>query len=138
VSLFSTTDDDRGKRGILVKPKKKEGEDPLFVEVKLFLRDQDYLPYRIHVMNDKDSEVDIDVREYKVNDKLDSAKLQIAVPEGTKVVEDDEVLETVGPGGKTYPEGLPKAEVPVEETKPSVEVKELSPPSALIEAPKKP
>ncbi len=131
VSLFTSSDDKRGTRGLLLKPKPKENEEPLFVEVKLYLRDEDYLPYRIHVVNDKDSQVDIDVREYKVNVKLEPAALQVAVPEGTKVVENDTVLETVGPGGKVFPDtakaAAPKAEEKAEST---VQMKELAPPSA--------
>lgn len=137
VSLFTSTDDKRGTRGLLLKPKKKDNEEPLFVEVKLYLRDEDYLPYRIHVINDKDSQVDIDVREYKVNGKLEPAKLQVAVPEGTKVVEDDTVLETVAAGGKVYPDALKTMPKPEEKAESTVQIKDLAPPPA-VEAPKKP
>ncbi|HPO12169.1 MAG TPA: outer-membrane lipoprotein carrier protein LolA [Candidatus Hydrogenedentes bacterium] len=129
VSLFTTSEDPQGSRGLLVKPKKKEDEEPLFIEAKLYLRDKDYLPYRIQVINDKESQVDIAIKEYKVNVKLDPAKLQIAVPEGTKVIENDDVLETVGPEGKTYPDAL-RFSVSMPEEKPSsVQVKDLAPPA---------
>lgn len=139
VSLFTSSDDPRGSRGLLVKPKKKEGEEPLFVEAKLYLRDKDYLPFRIHVTNDKESQVDIDIKDYQVNVKLEPAKLQVAVPEGTKVIENDTVLETVGPGGKTYPDALrfSVSVPPAEEKSPPIQMKELSPPEPAVE-PQKP
>jgi outer membrane lipoprotein-sorting protein len=130
VSLF-VTDDARGSRGILIKPKPVPDEDPLFIEVKLFLRNEDYLPYRIAVQNDKDSQVTIDVKEYKINTALADDRMKIKVASGTKVVENNQVLETVGEGGKTFPDALkanPDAkEAPAES---AVKAQELAAPAA--------
>lgn len=103
VSVFDSDDKPNGSKGILIRPKGKEEEFGRFREVRLFLRDQDYLPYRIHIVNDDESKVHIAVSDIVVNGKLDLAKTQIALPAGTKIIENDALVETVGPGGKTVP-----------------------------------
>jgi len=103
VSIFDSGDEPKGSKGILIKPKKKEEDMGRFHEVRLFLRDEDYLPYRIHIVNDDESKVNMAVSQFAINGKLDLGKTQIAIPEGTKIIEDDQFIETVGPGGKTVP-----------------------------------
>ena len=107
VDVFESSEDKaQGSRGIAIRPKKSEDVIPAkagIQEVKLFLRDADYLPYHIHIKNDDDSQVDIRITDYAINSKLEPAKTRIALPEGIKVIEDDQVLETVGVGGKSVP-----------------------------------
>lgn len=135
VSLFTTPDEKEGKRGILLRPKNPGEEGFDFIEARLYLRDKDYLPYRIHIQNDEDAEVVINVRGFRINVAPDSAQTQILAAEGTKVIKDDRVLKTVGPGGERYPEALAQTEAvlpapaaPV--AGPSVTVIELDAPRA--------
>ncbi|GMV92363.1 MAG: hypothetical protein AMXMBFR82_21410 [Candidatus Hydrogenedentota bacterium] len=90
------------------------GEDvaPLFEQIALYLRADDYLPCRIHVINDEDSEVEISVAEFKVNDAAGDAAAQLVLPEGTQIIENEVLVETVGPGGVTLPRADAAAEEP--------------------------
>lgn len=102
VTLFEPEPGDGAKVGITLQPKKDAAAAP-FREVKLYLRDQDYLPVRIHILNDEDTQVDIRVIDIKTNIP-GGAKVQLQVPEGAKIIEDDQVVETIGAGGKVFPE----------------------------------
>jgi len=102
LTLFES-DDPRGRRGIKILPREGSDESAYFVEANLYLRDEDYLPYRIHIINDKDSQLYIDVNDIvkKPEQDLDSARFTL--PEGVKIIENDRVIDTVGPGGRTVP-----------------------------------
>jgi outer membrane lipoprotein-sorting protein len=104
VEDFETGDKPVGSHGIIIRPKVKDNEHAHFREVRLFLRDIDYLPYRIHIDNDNEAKVDISITGLVINGKLDPARTQITLAEGTKIIDNDEVVETVGPGGKSVPE----------------------------------
>lgn len=104
VEIFDTAEKPKGSNGIVIRPKKQETETGRFREVRLFLRDEDYLPYRIHIENDDESRVDIAVSDIVVNGNLALDKTQITLPEGTKIIEDDQFVETVGAGGKSVPD----------------------------------
>lgn len=91
-------------RAVSLRPKPRPDQEPSFREIRLFLRADDYLPVRIHMINDEESEVLIDVSDYRVNQKLDPAKTQISLPEGARIIEDDNLIEKVGPNGKLIPD----------------------------------
>jgi len=101
VTLFEPEAADGAAAGVTLKPKKEADSAP-FKEVKLYLREQDYLPVRIHIVNDEDTQVDIRVIEIQTNVSA-GGKVRLQVPEGAKIIEDDQVVETVGAGGKAYP-----------------------------------
>jgi outer membrane lipoprotein-sorting protein len=115
VGVFTCDDKALGSKGITIRPKKDAQEKEHFREVRIHLRDADFLPSRIHIVNDDESEVFITVSDYKINDKLDPAKTQLTIVEGTKVIQNDEFLETVGPGGKQVPASQPVIEQPLPE-----------------------
>lgn len=121
VSVFSIEDQASGKKGILIKP--KAGDDEAwFKEVNIYLDDTDFLPYRIRMVNEDDSQVIIEVKDLRKNPALDPSETQAAVAEGTKVILDEKVVETVGPGGKMIPEqgaAPAAASAPAEAEKPS-------------------
>lgn len=101
----------KGLRLIPLEVRKDKPEDAaddevsgLFQEVELFLRDEDYLPCRIHVVNDAESSVEIRVDRFKLNTDAGAATAQIEVPEGTSIIENETLVEKVGPGGKRIPE----------------------------------
>lgn len=91
-------------KGLLLKPKENPEEAAPFQEVRLFLRRGDLLPAGIHVVNDDQAELYITIWDFQVNEAFDRGKGEIRVVEGTKVVEDDQVQEVVGAGGKSFPE----------------------------------
>lgn len=103
VELFTVEDEASEKRGVLIKPK-PDDKEAWFKEVNLYLDGKDYLPYRIRMVNEDESQLIIEVKDIKVNPAIDPAETQAAILEGTKVIQDDQVIETVGPGGKLVPE----------------------------------
>ncbi len=80
-----------------------ESVAPLFQEIALYLRGDDLLPCRIHVINDAESNVEISVDDFKINDAAGDAAARIDLPEGTMIIENEENVEQVGPGGKWIP-----------------------------------
>ena len=138
ITLQETTGDPRGSRSLLIKPKAEDLEDAYFVQVTLYLRDQDYLPYRIHIVNDEESQVILDVKQFAVNGAPGPLKTQISLLEGTKIIENEIPIETVGAGGKQVPAPIrfdvPPEDASEEEPAPEtaedvIEVKELAPPA---------
>ena len=107
VRPFEVEDEKMGAQGVSIEPKQTpgghDGEPPPFREVRLFLREGDFLPVEIHIVNDEDAQEYIRISDVQVNHEIDRRKTQIALPEGTKIFEDDEYRETVGSGGKRVP-----------------------------------
>ncbi len=106
IALFDITDDPRGKHGIKIRPKADSKEQAYFVEVSLFLRDEDYLPYRIHIRNDAESQVTIEVESINKAFRPTPQLTQIFLPQDTKVVQNDRVVETIAEGGKRVPDAI--------------------------------
>jgi outer membrane lipoprotein-sorting protein len=90
-------------KGLAIRPKPQEDQPAPFKEVRLYLRDTDYLPVRIHVINDEDSETLIDISDFKINQPLDPSRAQVEVPAGTKIIENDRLVETVELEGRRLP-----------------------------------
>lgn len=117
VSVFTVPGETHGKHGIKIRPKSDSREEAYFFEVNLYLRDEDYLPYRIHIQNDEESQVFIEVGALDKTVRPDPRGTQIFIAENTKVVENDRVVETVNTGGKWIPEAVllpPAPETPPE------------------------
>ena len=89
------THDARGMHGIKIAPRPDTHDEVYFMEVNLFLREEDYLPYRIHIVNDTESEVFIDIDTIEPQPSPDLESIRILVPPGVKVIENDRVVETV-------------------------------------------
>lgn len=102
LTLFET-DDPKGRQGIKIKPRTDGEESAYFVEANLYLRDEDYLPYRIHIVNDKDSQLYIDVNDIVKKPEQDLESARFTLPEGVKIIENDRVIDTVGAGGRQVP-----------------------------------
>lgn len=131
VKLFTIPDNPLGKNGLEIRPKEDDKDKP-FETVTLYLNDDTSLPYRIHVIFDEESELQVDIGEYVINAKVAPEQTQVLLAEGTKLIENDKVVETVGPDGKRVPDAVlvvaaegpePPQEAP--EQKPLVETKEL-------------
>ncbi len=102
LALFETGDP-KGHRGIKIKPRPGSDEEVYFLEASLYLRDEDYLPYRIHIVNDQESQLYIDVSEISPQPYQDLNSARFFVPEGVKVVENDRVVATIEAGGRHIP-----------------------------------
>ncbi len=141
LTLFDVKDEPKGKRGIRIRPRADSGDEAYFVEVNLYLRDQDFLPHRIHIQNDAEAQVVIEVAEPDTAVRPEPKQTQIFVEEKTKIVENDRVREVVGPGGQWMPDAIllppepPKADPapapPAAKTAPEAD----QPPAAPEEAP---
>lgn len=150
VDVFDVkSDGESGKHGIKLKPKPEDVDDAFFREVAIHLRDKDFLPYRIVIDNEEDSQtvIEIDQSSYVINGQVSAKQTQIFVAQGTDVVLNDEVIRTVGEGGEYLPDPAPNATAPdkpednaattnkpSQNDVPEVEVHELPPPAAPAEA----
>ena len=97
------SDDERGKQGIKITPRPDSEEAVYFVEANLYLRDEDYLPYRIHIVNDEESQLFIDVSDIVKKAEEDLAGARIHIPQGVKIVENDRVIDTVSEDSRPIP-----------------------------------
>lgn len=96
--------DDPGPTLVLRPRDTGEGLEPPFVQAQLRLRDEDYLPTHIFIERDADTQVNILITEYVVNAELAETALQVLVPAGTDIIQDDVLVERVGPGGRVLPD----------------------------------
>jgi len=87
-----------------IRPKDAEEGKTYFQRLRLCLRTEDYIPVQLDIVNDSDSRVIIHFTDIRVNPPIDESKLQIAVPEKTKVILNGTPGETVGPEGKRFPD----------------------------------
>lgn len=106
LTLFDVEGEPKGKHGIRIRPKADSGDEAYFVEVNLYLRDKDFLPHRIHIQNDEEAQVVIEVAEPDTAVRPEPKQTQIFVEEKTKIVENDRVREVVGSGGQWLPDAI--------------------------------
>ncbi|MBI2432005.1 MAG: outer membrane lipoprotein carrier protein LolA [Candidatus Hydrogenedentes bacterium] len=128
VKLLTT---ENTSRGLVITPKFDPHRDPLFEELNILFEEKNLLPKRIEVINDDGSKTIYEVTNYQINGAVDAAETQIALPEGTKVLENNEVRETAGPGGLLLPDpllpGSAQSSSDKEKTTPEIEVRPLEP-----------
>lgn len=103
VRLF-TKENEQGSHGIVIKPFKENMDTAPFQEVSIYLRDSDFLPYRIYITFDDDTRMWTEFSNYKVNQGLEPGETQIRIPAGTRVIENGEVsIRAVPEGGVLMP-----------------------------------
>ncbi len=95
-------------KSVTLIPKPRPEAPAPFREVTLYVREQDYLPVFIHVINDAESQVRIAVGPFEINPELADGADRIALPEGVKVFENDQLKLTVGPNGTSVPLDIPE------------------------------
>ena len=106
IELFEPGDEaHRAAIGVLLRPRETD-EGTLFERVRLYLREGDLLPTRIHIINDPTSEVFLDFHHYVVNREIDPRITQIEIPPGTRVIEDDQRVYTVKDDTEWMPEPI--------------------------------
>lgn len=96
--------DERGKNGVSIKPFKENEEDAQFEEIVLYLRDENFLPYRLRIVNKDDVQTIVDFENMEINGKISLEDTQIYLPPGTNVIENDVQKEIVSGDGKRIPE----------------------------------
>ena len=104
VDLLSDDEPGNPPNGMRIRPKASMREDSFFQEVRVYLRAETMLPKRIHIVYDAESQTLIEILEYVEGVKPDPTLTQINVAEGTKVIQDNMVIEqSVGEGGMRFP-----------------------------------
>jgi len=113
VRLF-TSENERGRMGIVIRPFKENADEAPFQEVSIYLQDGDYLPYRIMIELDDDARMVTDFSNYTINQPMAPSDTQLRIPAETRVIENGEVsIHAVPPGGMLVPPApleVPRAE----------------------------
>ena len=104
LTLFDPQGKARAVQGMELRPKEDDGESGMFRSIRLYLREEDYLPVFVEIDQEGGARVEIRIHEYRINQPVDPKKTQFLVPEGTVIVENEESFEEAGPGGKWVPE----------------------------------
>jgi len=101
VSLFTPDEDECGSIGLRLEPEVDAEEAPgFFEEAWLYLREEDYIPCRIHLVNPDGSQVLIEIPDPEVNVKLTPRETSLWVPEDTRIVPEQGPVETAGAEGR--------------------------------------
>ncbi len=101
VSLFTPDEDECGSVGLRLEPEvDAEEARGFFEEAWLYLRDEDYIPCRIHLINPDGSQVLIEIPDPEVNVKLTPRETSVWVPRGTRIVPEQGPVETAGAEGR--------------------------------------
>jgi len=108
VNLFIPEAREGAVRGVLLQPKEPDNDEEtppaaVFEEVYLYLREDDYLPTRVIVVNDTHARVEMRFSNYEVNCPVEPAETQFFLPEGTVIVENQESFHQVPEGGLMLP-----------------------------------
>jgi len=108
--------DSCGAKVLTLAPKVNAEEALFFEKARLQLREADYLPCRIHIVNDEESEVTLVMRDLRINESKEAKRIQLHLPAGVKIIDNDVMTETVGAEGKWIPGPLPIRDLPAPET----------------------
>lgn len=100
VIAFTPAEGPEGAQGLELHPKNREDADTLFETARLYLRPQDMLPFRIEIVNGPESRVIYELSDIVTRDTVDAALLSVDLPTGTRIIANEELVETVGDGGK--------------------------------------
>jgi outer membrane lipoprotein-sorting protein len=116
LSLSPATPDTCGTQILTLRPKtqansevvKESLEDDtaagsLFEEARITLTEGDLLPCRIEIINDSESRIVINIVQYAVNKSIEDGADRLTLPQGTRIIENDTLTETVGEEGATLP-----------------------------------
>lgn len=112
ISTFDPADEPGAAFGLVLRPRMneedaaEEGAEPLFERVRLWLRDKDYLPIKIQIVNDRETQSVMRIENLEVNPALTPEMTQLEIAPDTKIIENEEFVETVGAEGAHVPEAL--------------------------------
>jgi outer membrane lipoprotein-sorting protein len=121
IALFQPKENECGDVGMTLRPKTERAEDGMFQEVRLYLRGENLLPCRVVIVNDEASTVTINVTNLRLNPPFQGLDTQVRVPEGTRIVREDQDFGTAGPEGLLIPDTpiLSMADLPAPEKAPA-------------------
>lgn len=102
---FPPEDREKGCNGrvIILTPNVEEDEPALFQRVELFLRDEDYLPCRVYVVNDNDSEFYIDIDYGTIGGGSQDVTLNFELDKDVTIVVDERVHSVTQEPGTVVP-----------------------------------
>ena len=86
-----------------LRPRSEFGKTPLFERVELQLREGDLLPISILIRDDAESDVSYEIKDIRVNEDAQGTMREFVVPEGTRVIENEDFVLTVGEDGLRVP-----------------------------------
>jgi outer membrane lipoprotein-sorting protein len=97
VAVFPPGDEARRAAfGVLLTPKPADdGTAPIFERIRLYLRDEDYLPTKVQIVNGPESTTTLVFDDFEVNPELERGETQIALPKGATVVDEEEHVRMV-------------------------------------------
>jgi len=103
--------EDVGNQGrlLVMRPKDGEAEQRLFDRATLHLREDDFLPTRIDIMVDEDTEFYIDLQNLEINTNLQPGDLSFPVPRGVTVIVNQEMALITGESGLKAPAEVPES-----------------------------
>ena len=103
ISLF-TVESDEGTHRLVIRPFKENIDTAAFQEVTIYLRDEDYLPFRLDIKLDDTTKTVTEFSNYQINQPVDPSATQLRIPAETRVLENGEVaLREVPAGGLLMP-----------------------------------
>jgi outer membrane lipoprotein-sorting protein len=113
LSLVPALPESCGVQVLTLRPKLDMDDDDgmasLFEEARITLGGDDLLPCRIEIINSAESRIEITIVEYRVNKPIESGSDRLELPEGTRIIEDDALTETVGSEGAVLPRSMTEA-----------------------------
>jgi outer membrane lipoprotein-sorting protein len=116
IELFDPGDEAvRAAHGVVLRPRPEEGVQPMFERVRIFLRADDYLPVRIHIVNNAESDTVLTLSELEVNGPVAEYEDRIRATPGMKIIVNDTDIETVTGADRFLPEpaAIPEPPAPV-------------------------
>jgi outer membrane lipoprotein-sorting protein len=94
----------QGEHRIVIRPFKESMDDAPFREVSIYLRDVDFLPYRVDIALDDEVRMVTEFANYKTNVPVEPATTQLRIPAETRIIENGEVvMRSVPAGGLLVP-----------------------------------
>lgn len=103
MTLLAADDPERDAFALQLVPKESEDSDPIFERATLQLRQGDFMPTHIHIVNSEDSHVRFTLTDFVLNEALPREQSHVFVPEGSDCVVNDVAEDPVETGGRYYP-----------------------------------
>ena len=106
LATFTVLDYDEGSQGLRIRPLPESDAAQYFEEATIYLRDEDFLPYRIFIEHDAETHRLFEVFDYAINHDYDPEDTRITMAPGTRIILNNEPIDTVGENGGSMPEAI--------------------------------
>ena len=125
LAIFTVLEYDEGSHGLRIRPLPDTSAAEYFQEATIYLRDEDFLPYRILIEHDADTQRLFEIYDYRVNHEYDPEDTRIVVAPGTRIILNNQPIDTVGDVEQRIPDPI----YPSGSSQQSIlEIQELAPP----------